>query len=158
MSNVSSIQPPQNFLEVIGRLYKKRGEILKSSNKLTDYSFSLQNCIKREIEGLQGDITKEMNKVISDVNELYPLLENPQIVRSLAEITTVLNLGLEDLKFHPDGKYQVALIIRNALCPIVNMTRLKLTPKGIKKAYGVEIGMKDVIKLKGFFEHNQDNY
>ena len=158
MSNAPSVQPPQHFLELIGRLYKKRDGILESSNRLVDYSYSLQNCSKSELEGLQSKITKEMNRIISDVNELAPLLENPQIVHSIADMTMILNLGLEDLRFHLGAKYQVAVMIRSAFCPIVNMTRLKLTPKSIKKAYGVEIGMKDVMKLKGFFEHQQDNY
>src|SRR4030042_5573879 len=141
MTNAPTIQPPQLFLELIGRLYKKRDGILESSNRLVDYSHCLQNCNKSEMENLQSKITKEMNKIISDVNELAPILANPQIVRSIAEIAMVLNLGLEDLKFHQEGKYQVALIIRNAICPIAVMTRLKLTPKSIKKAFGVEVGI-----------------
>jgi len=158
MSNIPSIQPPQHFLELIGRLYKKRDEILESSNRLVDYSYSLQNCNKSELESLQSKITKEMNRIFSDVNELAPLLENPQIVSSIADMTRLLNVDLESLKFHKDSKYTTALHIRNFICPIIVMTRLKLTPKSIKKAYGVEIGMKDVVKLKGFFEHHQDNY
>lgn len=158
MSNVPSIQPPQHFLELVGRLYKKRDGILESSNRLVDYSYNLQNCNNNELESLQSKIAKEMNKIISDVNELAPLLANPQIVGSISDIARLLSLDLENLKFHKDTKYITALHIRNTICPIVVMTQLKLTPKSIKKAYGVEIGMKDIVKLKGFFEHHQDNY
>lgn len=157
MSKVPSVQPPQHFLKLIGRLYKKRDEILEASNRLVDYSYNLQDCRKSELEGLQSKINKEMNKIISNVNELAPFLENPHIVSSIAEITTMLSLTLEHLRFDLETKYSPALLIRNGLCPVANMTRLKLTPKSIKKAYGGEIGIKDVT-LKGFHEHQQNNY
>jgi hypothetical protein len=157
MSEVPSVQPPQHFLELIGRLYKKRDEILEASNRLVDYSYNLQNCRKSELEGLQSKISKEMNKIISNVNELAPFLENPHIVSSIGEITTMLSLTLEHLRFHLETKYSPALLIRDGLCPVANMTRLKLTPKSIKKVYGGAIGIKDV-QLKGFLEHQQNNY
>jgi len=158
MSEVPSIQPPQQLLELIGRPYKKRDEILESSNRLVDYSYRLQNCGESELEALQSEIRKEVNRIISDINGLAPLLKNANIVSILAELTTGVNQTLEDVRLAQEIRDTVARIIRNALCPIANMTRLELTPKSFKKAYGVEIGIKDIVKLKGFYEHQQDNY
>lgn len=159
MSKVPRVQPQQPLLELIGRPYKKRDEILESSNRLVEHSYSLQKCSKSELEDLQSEIRKEVNRIISDINGLAPFLDNPHIASSIAEITTLLNLTLEDLK--PRSKIirnSAAHIIRNALCPVANMTRLKLTPKSFKNAYGVEIGIKDMMTLKGFYEHQQNNY
>ncbi len=158
MSNLTSPQPPQHFLELIRRLYDKRDLILESSNRLVEYSYELQNCRDNELESLQSKITQEMNKIVSNVSELAPLLANPHIVGSISDITRILNMDLENLKFHKDTKYIAALHIRNYISPLAVMTRLKLTPKSIKQAFGVEIGVKDIVQLKGFFEHHQDNY
>jgi hypothetical protein len=158
MSELPNVQPPHQLLELLGRPYRKRDEILEASNRLVEYSYNLQNCRESELEGLQNKINKEMNKIISNVNELTPFLENPGIVSSIGEITTRLSLTLEHLRFDLDTKYSPALLIRDGLCPVANMTRLKLTPKSFKKAYGVEIGIKDMMTLKGFLEHQQNNY
>lgn len=158
MSEVPSVRPPQHLLELIGRPYKKRDEILESSNRLVEHSYSLQNCSKSELEGLQSEIRKEVNKIISNVNGLAPFLGNPHIVSILAEITTLLNLTLEETQLKDTIKDSAARIIRNTLCPVANMTRLKMTPKSFKDAYGVEIGIRDMVKLKVFYEHQQDNY
>jgi len=157
MPEVPSVQPPQQILELIGRPYKKRDEILQASLRLVDYFYTLQNCSESELEGLQSKINKEMNRIISNVNELAPFLENPHIVSSIAEMTTILSLMLEHLRFDLQTKYAPALLIRDGLCPIANKTRLRPTPKSFKKAYGVEIGIKGV-QLKGFLEHQQNNY
>ena len=158
MSEVPSVQPLQHLLKLVERPYKKRDEILKSSNRLVDYSYRLQHCSESELEGLQSKIRKEVNKIISNINELAPFSENPHIVSSMAEITMLLNETLKDFRLSPETKDFAARIIRDALCPVANMTRIKLTPKSFKKAYGFEIGIKDVMTLKGFLEHQQDNY
>ena len=136
-----------------------RAEILEASNRLVDYSYSLQNCSESELESLQSEIRKEVNKIISNVYGLAPFLDNPHIVGGIAEIMMVFNPTLEDLR--PDSKIMkdaAAQTIRNVICPIANMTRLKLTPKSFKNAYGVKIGVKDILTLKGFYEHQQNNY
>lgn len=139
------------------RLYKKRDGILESANQLVDLSFALQKCQKAELEDLQAKIKKLFNKIISDINELSPLLENPSIVTPIFQADQLIESKLEALRFDLSIQWQVAVEIREfTVLPL--MTKLKLTPKSIKKAYGVEIGMKDIVNLKGFFEHQQDNY
>jgi hypothetical protein len=157
MSNVPNVQPPQHFLELIGRLYKKRDGILESANQLVDFSYTLQNCQQDELEDLQGKIKKVFNKIISDINELSPILENPNILSSIMRLHLMTESALEGLRFDLSAQWRVAFEIRE-LSGLTLMTRLKLTPKSIRKAYGVEIGMKDVLNLKGFFKHHQDNY
>jgi hypothetical protein len=163
MSELPSVQPPQHFLELIARPYKKRDEILESSNRLVDYSYKLQNCSESELEALQSEIHKEVNSIISNVNGLAPFLDNPHITSSIVEITTRLSQALEHSRFESGIMLETtrgfaATLIRTGLCPLANMTRLKLTPKSFRDAYGIEIGIKDIVKLKGFYEHQQDNY
>jgi hypothetical protein len=155
MSKVPSVQPPQQLLELIGRPYKKRDEILESSNRLVDYSYKLQDCNESELEGLQSKIYKEVNRIISNVNELSPLLENPGIVGLIAEIEMMLSSALEHLTLDPESKTFPAHIIRTLLCPAANGTRLRLTPKTIKRAFGITVSPRDI---KLLFEHQQDNY
>lgn len=157
MSDVPSVKPSQHLLELIGRPWRTRAAILESCNRLVDYSYSLQDCSDSELAGVQGNIRKEVNGIISGVNELAPLLKNPQITVALAEITTVLNETLEDVRLSQAFRDSAARIIRNGICPIANMTRLEPTPKSFKKAYGVEIGIGDIVRLKGLYEHQQDN-
>jgi len=158
MSKVPSVQPPQQLLELLGRPYKKRDEILESSNRLVDYSYSLQNCSESELEALQSEIRKELNKVTSNVYELASFLENPQLINATGEITNLLVQTLEEVRLSQKIRDSAARTIRNVLCLLINMSKLKLTPKSFKKAYGIEIGVKDMMTLKGFFEHQQNNY
>jgi len=157
MSNVPSVQPPQHFLEIVGRLYKKRDGILESANQLVDFSYTLQNCQQDELEDLQGKIKKVFNIIISDINELSPLLENPSIVSSIMQMYLMTESALEGLRFDLSAQWIVAFKIRT-FSSLPLMTRLKLTPKSIRKAYGIQIGVKDVVNLKGYFEHQQENY
>lgn len=158
MSKIPSVQPPQAILELIGRPYKKRDEILEASNRLVDYSYSLQNCSESKLRDLRSKINKEMNTIASNVNELSPLLENPRIVTLITEIEFLLSSALEHLSLNPESRTFPAHIIRTLLCPAANSTRLRLTPKRIKKAYGVEIGLKDMIRVKAFLGYEQNNY
>jgi hypothetical protein len=155
MSEIPNIQPPQAILELIGRPYKKRDEILEASNRLVDYSYELQNCSESELEDLQSKINKEMNTIASHVNELFPHLENPSIVTLITEIEFMLRSALEDLSLNPESKIFPAHIIRTLLCPAANGTRLKLTPKSIKQAFGITVSPRDI---KLLFEHQRDNY
>jgi len=149
MSNVPSVQPPQHFLEIVG--------ILESANQLVDFSYTLQNCQQDELEDLQGKIKKVFNIIISDINELSPLLENPSIVSSIMQMYLMTESALEGLRFDLSAQWIVAFKIRT-FSSLPLMTRLKLTPKSIRKAYGIQIGVKDVVNLKGYFEHQQENY
>jgi hypothetical protein len=163
MSELPSVQPPQHFLELIVRPYKKRDEILESSNRLVDYSYKLQNCGESELETLQSEIHKEVNSIISNVNGLAPFLDNPDITGRIVRITSHLSLTLEHSRFESGVMLEATMrlaanLIRTGLCPLANMTRLKLTPKSFKDAYGIEIGIKDIVKIKGFYEHHQNNY
>jgi hypothetical protein len=155
MSEVPDVQPPQAILELIGRPYKKRDEILEASNRLVGYSYDLQNCTEGELEGIQSKIYKEVNKIISNVNELSPLLGNPDIVGLIAEIEMMLSSALEHLTLDPESKTFPAHIIRTVLCPAANGTRLRLTPKTIKRAFGITVSPRDI---KLLFEHQRDNY
>jgi hypothetical protein len=163
MSELPSVQPPQHFLELIVRPYKKRDGILESSKRLVDYSYKLQNCSESELEALQSEVYQEVNSIISNVNGLAPFLENPDITSRIVEITSRLSLILEHSRFESGAmlestRHTAATLIRTGLCPLANMTRLKLTPKSFRDAYGIEIGVKDIVKLKAFYEHQQDNY
>jgi len=155
MPEVPSVQPPQQILELIGRPYKKRDEILEASLRLVDYSYSLQNCSEGELGDLRSNIYKEMNTIASNVNELLPLLENPGIVGLIAEIEMMLSSALEHLTLDPESKTFPAHIIRTLLCPTANSTRLRLTPKTIKRAFGITVSPRDI---KLLFEHQRDNY
>jgi hypothetical protein len=155
MSEVPNVQSPQTILDLVARPYKKRDEILEASDRLVNYSYSLQNCTESELEGLQSNIYKEVNKIISNVNELSPLLENPGIVGLIAEIEMMLSSVLEHLTLDPESKTFPAHIIRTLLCPTANGTRLRLTPKTIKRAFGITVSPRDI---KLLFEHQRDNY
>jgi hypothetical protein len=158
MSELPSVQPPQQLLELMARPYKKRDEILESSNRLVDYSYRLEHCSQDELEGLQSAINKEVNIIISGVNGLAPFLDNPGIIISIAQVTTILKSELESVGSNLQLQILPAYTIRTSLCPLANMTRLELTPKSFKKAYGIEIGIKDIMGLKWFSEHQQNNY
>lgn len=155
MSEVPNTQPPQAILELIGRPYKKRDEILEASNRLVDYSYSLQNCSQGELGDLRSKINKEMNTITSNVNELFPLLENPGIVTLITEIQFLLSSALEHLSLDPESRTFPAHIIRTLLCPTANGTRLRVTPKTIKRAFGITVSPRDI---KLLFEHQRDNY
>lgn len=156
MSNVPSIQPPQHFLELIGRLYKKRDEILESSQKLVDYAYKLENCNDNELKGILADINKEMNIIVSNAWELAPHLENSRIVETISNEVRLLSLTVEQTGLSP--KYYkgiLALYLRIAICQDANKTQLKPTPKSIKQAFGITVSPRDI---KLLFEHQQDNY
>jgi hypothetical protein len=98
---------------------------------------------------------KELNTIISDLNELSPVLDNPQIINPVWELVRLMNLELETLKISKTGRNKAALNLRTFICPTVVMTRLKLTPKSIKQAFGITLSKNDI---KLLYEHQQDNY
>ena len=156
MSKVPSVQPPQHFLELIGRLYKKRDGILESSQKLVDYAYKLENCNDNEVKGILADINKEMNIIVSNAWELAPHLENSRIVETISNEVRLLSLTVEQTGLSP--KYYkgiLALYLRTAICQDANKTQLKPTPKSIKQAFGITVSPRDI---KLLFEHHQDNY
>jgi hypothetical protein len=160
MSNMVSQQASEHFLQLIKRLYDKRDELLSSSTRLVDCSYKLENCDDAELYGIRAEIGKEMNKIISNINELAPHLRNKQIVESVSVQISILSIQLERLALESGIlsstlKTQLAIGLRNGLCQIANMTQLNPTPKTIKKAYGVVVGAHDI---KLFYEHQQDNY
>lgn len=160
MSNITSPQPPQHFLQLIKRLYDKRDELFSSSARLIDYSYKLENCSNDELDTIRSDIGKEMNKIVSNINELAPHLRNKQIVESISEQVRILTVEMERLAITSDVlmravKTQLAMLLRNFLCQSANKTQLNPTPKTIKQAFGVVVGARDI---KLFFEHQQDNY
>ena len=156
MSNVPNVQPPQHFLELIGRLYKKRDEILESSQKLVDYAYKLENCNDNEVKGILADINKEMNIIVSNAWELAPHLENSRIVETISNEVRLLSLTVEQTGLSP--KYYkgiLALYLRTAICQDANKTQLKPTPKSIKQAFGITVSPRDI---KLLFEYQKDNY
>lgn len=156
MSNVPSIQPPQYFLELIGRLYKKRDEILESSQKLVDYAYKLENCNDNELKGILADINKEMNTIVSNAWELAPHLENPRIVEAISNEVRLISLMIEQTVLNPKYyKGMLTLFIRISICQDANKTELKPTPKSIKRAFGITVSPRDI---KLLFEHHRNNY
>lgn len=156
MSEVPNVQPPLHFLELIGRLYKKRDEILESSQKLVDYAYKLENCNDNEVKGILADINKEMNIIVSNAWELAPHLENSHIVETISDEVRLLSLTVEQTGLSP--KYYkgiLALYLRTAICQDANKTQLKPTPKSIKQAFGITVSPRDI---KLLFEHQRDNY
>jgi small nuclear ribonucleoprotein (snRNP)-like protein len=156
MSNVPSVQPPQHFLELIGRLYKKRDEILESSQKLVDYTYKLEACDDNELKGILSEISKEMNLIVSNAYELAPHLKDSGIVEAISKQVRLISLLVEQTGLSP--KYYkgiLAMSVRTTICQDANKTQLKPTPKSIKRAFGVTVSPRDI---KLLFEHHQDNY
>jgi DNA-directed RNA polymerase subunit F len=162
MSNLISPEPPQHFLQLVKRLYDKRDEVLKSSQKLLEYAQKLEDCSNTELKGLLTEIRKEMSQIIANVHELAPHLKNSQISASISEQVRIIGLEMEELssKSHtltPVFKYRVATMLRNSICQDANKTQLNPTPKSIKQAFGVVVSPRDV-NIKLFYEHQKDNY
>jgi small nuclear ribonucleoprotein (snRNP)-like protein len=155
-SNASSVQPPQHFLELIGRLYKKRDGILESSQKLVDYTYKLEDCDNNELRGILARINKEMNLIVSNAHELAPHLADSHIVEAISKQVRLISLIVEQTGLSP--KYYkgiLATYIRTTICQDANKTQLKPTPKSIKQAFGITVSPHDI---KLLFEHHQDNY
>jgi len=162
MPNIVTPQPPQHFLQLVKRLYDKRDDVLKSSQKLLEYAQKLEDCSKSELKGLLTEIRKEMSQIIADVNELAPHLKNSQISASISEQVRIIGLEMEELSGKSDAltpvfKRKVAIMLRNSICQDANKTQLNPTPKSIKQAFGVVVSPHDV-NIKLFYEHQKDNY
>lgn len=160
MSNITSLQPPQYFLQLIQRLYDKRDEVLKSSQKLLEYAQKLEGCSNSELKGLLTEIRKEMSQIIANIHELSPHLKNSQISASISRQVRIIGLQMEPLSLSKTGftsvyKYRVATMLRNTICQDANKTQLNPTPKSIKQTFGVVVSPRDI---KLFFEHQRDNY
>ena len=156
MSEVPSLQPPRHFLELIGRIYRKRDEILESSRKLVDYAYRLENCDDSELKGILAEINKEMNTIVSNACELAPHLENSRIAQTISDEVRLLSLTVEQAALSPRYyKGILALYLRTAICQDANKTQLKPTPKSIKQAFGITVSPRDI---KLLFEHHRDNY
>ena len=156
MSKVPNVQPPQHFLELIGRLYKKRDEILESSQKLVDYTYKLEDCDDNELKGILAEINKEMNLIVSNAYELAPHLEDSRIVETISDEVRLMSLMVERTVSSPKYfKGILALSVRTTICQDANKTQLKPTPKSIKRAFGITVSPRDI---KLLFEHHQDNY
>jgi len=156
MSGVSGVQPPEHFLELIGRLYKKRDGILQSSQKLVDYTYKLEDCDNNELKAILARINKEMNLMVSNAHELAPHLADSHIVEVISKQVRLISLVVEQTGLSP--KYYkgiLATYIRTTICQDVNKTQLKPTPKSIKQAFGITVSPRDI---KVLFEHHQDNY
>jgi len=161
-NQIKSVTIPQHFLQLVKRLYEKRDEILESSQKLVEYAHRLEDCDHNEMKGLLPEIGKEMNRIIANVHELSPHLKNPNIAASISEQARIISCEMEILAHTSSAvravyKRKVATRLRTTICQDANKTQLKPTPKSIKQAYGIEVSVHD-IKLKGYFEHSQDNY
>ena len=160
MSNLTSPQPPQHFLQLVRRLYDKRDEVLESSNKIVDYAQKLDACDDSETKGLLSEIRKEMNRIIAGVHELSPHLKNSQISEHISKQARIIGLEMEELSGKPNMltgvfKRKVAMMLRNSICQDANRTQLRPTPKSIKQAFGITVSARDIRLL---FEHQQDNY
>lgn len=156
MSNVPSVQPPQHFLELIDRLYKKRDGILESTGKLVGYTYKLEACDDNELKGILSEISKEMNLIVSNAYELAPHLKDSGIVEAISKQVRLISLIVEQTGLSP--KYYKGILasyIRTTICQDANKTQLKPTPKSIKQAFGITVSPRDI---KLLFEHRQDNY
>jgi len=149
-------QPPQYFLELVKRLYQRRDQILISSNKLVEYAGKLSDLKKGdEVMPLLTEMWKEINTILSYLNELEPHLNNPGIVDHISEQAKILSLQLEQVVMHPMYGRVVPMIVRGGFCQEVNKTQLKFTPKSIKQAFGITISSRDI---KLLLELEQKNY
>jgi len=153
-------QPPQHFLQLVKRLYDKRDEILKSSQKLLEYAQKLGDCSNSELKGLLTEIRKEMSQIIANVHELAPHLKNSQISASISEQARIIGLQMEELSGKPNAltpvfRQIVAMMLRNSICQDANKTQFNPTPKSIKQAFGIVVSPRDI---KLFLEHQKDNY
>jgi uncharacterized protein YlaN (UPF0358 family) len=160
MSNLTSPQPPQHFLQLVRRLYDKRDEVLESSNKIVDYAQKLDACDDSETKVLLSKIRKEMNRIIAGVHELSPHLKNSQISEHISKQARIIGLEMEELSGKPNMltgvfKRKVAMMLRNGICQDANRTQLRPTPKSIRQAFGITVSARDIRLL---FEHQQDNY
>jgi hypothetical protein len=150
-------------LQLVKRLYEKRDEILESSQRLLEYAHRLEDSDDNELKDLLPEVGKELNRIIAAIHELSPHLKNPSIAPCISEQARMISLEIESLA-HSSGavravhKRKIATYLRVTVCQDANKTELKPTPKSIRHAYGVEVSMNDIIKLKGYFEHSQDNY
>ena len=156
MTNAPTVQPPQHFLELIGRLYKKRDGILESAQKLVDYTYKLQDCDDNELKGILSEVSKEMNLIVSNAYELAPHLKDSGIVEAISKQVRLISLTVEKTLLSPKHfKGILALSVRTTICQDANKTQLKPTPKSIKQAFGITVSPRDI---KLLFEHHRDNY
>jgi hypothetical protein len=155
MSNLTSPQPPQHFLELVRRLYEKRDEILESTNKLVEYSYQLDECDDIKLKRLLSKMHKEMNRIISDINDLSPHLKNPELAECISIQVRQLGTEMEGTALRPYLKGRLAMRIRDSICQDANKTTLRPTPKSIKQAFGVSVGLRDI---KVLLQHQQDNW
>jgi small nuclear ribonucleoprotein (snRNP)-like protein len=156
MTNAPAVQPSQHFLKLIGRLYKKRDEILESTGRLVGYTYKLEDCDDNELKGILSEISKEMNLIVSNVYELAPHLKNSGIVEAISNQVRLLSFIIERAVSSPKYyKLILALFVRTTVCQDANKTQLKPTPKSIKQAFGITVSPHDI---KLLFERHQDNY
>ena len=153
---MSNVEPPQHFLELIGRLYTKRDEILESSKKLVDYAYKLEDCDDEELKGILAGINKEINTIVCHVWELAPHLENPRIIDAIAYEVTHMSLLIEQTALKPKHyRGLLASLIRIGICQSANRTALRPTPRSIKRALGLTVSPRDI---KLLLEHHRENW
>jgi hypothetical protein len=155
MSNVPSIQPPQHFLELIKRIYEKRDQVLESSNRLLEIADEIDACDKGDLKPLLTKAEKEINVIISNIHELSPHLQNPSIAEGISRQAKLLIVQIEKAGRAKVLHKAVAFMIKVGICQDANKTKLRLTPKSIKQAFGITVSPRDI---KLLYEHHQDNY
>jgi len=159
MSNVPSIQPPQHFLELIRRMYDKRDQVLESTDRLVDYTSKLDDCDykdNKQILQILTEVEKEINHIISYINELAPHIKNPAIIPHISKQAKLLSVHIQQVRNNEGAlKGVIGMLIRVSICQEANKTQLRPTPKSIKQAFGITVSPRDI---KFLFEHHQDNY
>jgi len=145
----------ERFLYLVATLYRKREQILESSQKLIDYSYRIETCSIKELNALFTEVDKELVSIISCANELSPHLRNQAIVpvisdqaHNLTVLMTIVRNASGTIK--PALSKQISAHIRD-FAQGVNRTQISPTPKSIKTAYGIEVDIKQA-KIKAFIE------
>ncbi len=156
-----------NLLELIGKLYKDRDNILESSNKIIDLANQIDTrdtaevwdtaWDDSEIREIFAQVQKEMNSILRFASGLRPHLSNSSFVE---ELNNKAHLLLLPMSFRGNGLATqlgtIALGLR-VFAQISNRLVLNPTRKSMKQAFGIEIGS-EWAKIKAHIERNYSNY
>jgi hypothetical protein len=155
LDKYGSEESRQRYLYLVEKLYEKRDEILKSSERLVEYSYEIETCPESELDNLFSKIDKELPAIISHANELAPHLKNPNIVSVIA---TEAGRLTDQITIVRNASEQAKRLLRKKMgqriryfAQFVNRTQVSPTPKSIKMAYGIEIDIKKST-VKAFIE------
>jgi hypothetical protein len=155
----------EHFLYLVRRIYTNRDELRASSEKMVDLSYRIEACTdKNKLTRLFREMDKELNRIISCINELSPHLRNPSIIDVISDQARLISAWMSDIRNSTRSIRSQSLEIRQGCGTMrigfiqnVNGTDINVTPKSIKTAYGIEIGWNQA-KIRAFIERVIQNY